>query len=131
MKSRTYATALVLGLSLALLVTFTPVLAHPYWGGETGEQVIPPWMGDYEDMPYWGDNETFLMPHWYNNGTIPEGYYNEDGVFCPGPYGGYLETPEGGDAPVYPRGGYGCGAGGRGYRSGSSYSPRAPTRWSG
>jgi len=114
MKSRTYATALVLGLSLALLVTFTPVLAHPYWGGETGEQVVPPWMGDYEDMPCWGDNEIFLMPRWYNNGTIPEGYYNEDG-----------------DAPVYPRGGYGCGASGRGYRGGSSYSPRGPTRWSG
>ncbi len=128
---RIYSTALVLVLALALLVTFSPVLAHPYWGGETGEQVIPPWMGDYEDMPYWYDNETFQMPHWYNNGTIPEGYYNEDGVFCPGPYGGYLEAPEDGDAPVYPRGSYGCGMGGRGYRGGSSNSPRGPASWSG
>lgn len=77
-------------------------------------------MGEYGDMP-----------HWYNNGTIPEGYYYKDGVFCPGPYGGYPEAPEGKDAPVYPRGSIGCGAGGRGYRNGSSYSQRGPTSWSG
>jgi len=128
---RIYSTALVLGLALALLITFSPVLAHPYWDDEAGEQVIPPWMGGYEDIPYWYDNETFQMPHWYNNGTIPEGYYNEDGVFCPGPYIGYTEAPEGEDAPVYPRGGYGCGMGGRGFRGGSRNTPRGPTGWSG
>jgi hypothetical protein len=127
---KTYTTALVLGLALALLVTFSPVLAHPIWEGEDGEQIIPPWMGDYENMPNWGDNETFLMPHWYNNGTLPEDYYNEDGTFCPGPYWG---NPEVGEAePAYPRGGYGCGmGGGRGYRGGSRYTPRGPTGWSG
>jgi len=118
---RIYSTALILGIALALLVTFSPALAHPYWDGDTGEQVIPPWMGDYEDMP-----------HWYNNGTIPEGYYDEDGVFCPGPYWGNSEAPEGEDAPVYPRGGYGCGMGGRrGSRGGTGYGPRGPTGWSG
>ncbi len=133
MKSRTYTTALILGLALALLVTFSPVLAHPYWGGEVDEQIIPPWMGDYENMPYWGDNETIQMPHWYNNGTIPEGYYDENGVFCPGPYWGTPEATEGGEpAPVYPQGGYGCGfRGGMGYQSGSSYTARGSTRWSG
>ena len=125
---RTYSTALVLGLALALLVTFSPVLAHPYWGGEVGEQDIPPWMGDYENMPHWGDNETFPMPYWYN-GTLPDGYYGEDGEFCPGPYWG---NPEDGEiAPVYPRGGYGCGMGDRGFRGGNRNTPRGPTGWSG
>lgn len=133
MKSRTYTTALILGLALALLITFSPVFAHPYWEGEAGEQIIPPWMGDYENMPYWGDNETFQMPHWYNNGTIPEAYYDKDGVFCPRPYSGNLEAIEGGEpAPAYPQDGYGCGfGGGMGYRSGSNYTPRGSPRWSG
>jgi hypothetical protein len=66
---KTYTTALILGLALALQITFSPILAHPYWEGDDGEQVIPQWMGDYENMPHWGDNETYPMPHWYNNGT--------------------------------------------------------------
>ncbi len=133
MKSRTYTTALILGLALALLITFSPVLAHPYWEGKGGEQIIPHWMGDYENMPYWGDNETFQMPHRYNNGTIPEGYYDENGVFCPGPYWGNPEATEGGEpAPAYSQGGYQCGfGGGMGYRSGSNYTPRSSTRLSG
>ena len=130
---KTYTTALILGLALALLITFSPVLAHPYWGGDDGEQFIPTWMGDYENMPHWGDNETYPMPHWYNNGTLPEGYYDEDGVFCPGTYWGDPEASEDGEpAPAYPRGGFGCGSGGgMGYRGGSSYGPRGSTMWSG
>ena len=130
---KTYTTALILGLALALLITFSPVLAHPYWEGDDGEQVILQWMGDYENMPHWGDNKTYFMPHWYNNGTLPEGYYDEDGVFCPGPYWGDPEPSEDGEpAPAYPRDGYGCGSGGgMGYRGESSYSPRGSTMWSG
>jgi len=102
---KTYTTALILGLALALLITFSPVLAHPYWEGDDG----------------------------YNNGTLPEGYYDEDGVFCPGPYWGDPEPSEDGEpAPAYPRGGYGCSSGGgMGYRGESSYSPRGSTMWSG
>jgi hypothetical protein len=126
---KTITAALILGLALALLVTFSPVLAHIYWGGDDGEQFIPPWIGDYDDMPHWGDNETYTIPHWFYNGTLPEGYYNEDGSFCPGPYWGDPEASEDGEpATAYPRGGSGCGMG---YRGESSYSPRGSSMWSG
>jgi len=39
---KTYTTALILGLALALLITFSPVLAHLYWEGDDGKQIILP-----------------------------------------------------------------------------------------
>lgn len=142
--NKTYTTALVLGLALALLVTFSPVLAHPYWEGEDGEPIVPPWMGDVEDMPhwdengtypmpYWGGNESIRMPHWYYNESMPEGFFGEDGYYCPGPIWADPEgLEEGTPAPVPRKRGYGCGmSSGRGFQGGRGRQPRGPTRWSG
>ncbi|MCW4050263.1 MAG: hypothetical protein NWE89_11080 [Candidatus Bathyarchaeota archaeon] len=145
MKNKIFTVAMVLGVALTALVVVGPVLAHPYWENEEGEQIYLPWWGEYGEnytMPHWDLNGTYPMSYWYENGNQTYPYWNEDGTYCPGPYWATPdgEAPEGSPdqaPPVYPRRGYGCGGYGGimgglwGSRGGFSSYSRGSMGWSG
>lgn len=115
MKNKIFTAAVVLGLAVTTFLVISPVLAHTYWGNETGEEFIPPmygWDGN-ESMPYWDQNGTYHMPYWGEDGEtfdgapgwMPPMYSSEDGYYCKDPESGASGGMMGGYGPSSRRNG--------------------------
>ena len=116
MKNKVFTAAVLLGLAITTFLVISPVLAHSYWGNETGKEYIPPMYGGWyenDSMPYWGQNRTYHMPYWGGDGETFDGapgwmpymYSSENGYYCEDPENGAYGSMMGGYGGMM--GGYG------------------------